>query len=614
MTDTPVFGRAFPAKPGFQSMEAWLVALLIATVFAIDGFTPLGFGIPFFYVLILWAALVWATPRQALAMAATGAALTVVGLFLSPEGHLRTDLTNRTITLFTLWFLAYFGTAYRKTIDTLHRRERELTDFVENAPVGIHWVAPDGTILGVNQEELDMLGYAREGYVGRNVIDFHVDREVAEDILAKLNANVPLKDCAARLRHKDGSTRHVLISCNGYQEDGRFIHSRCFTQDITDRVRAELAESESAQLAAANARLVEETAERGKAEQTLRERAELLRVTFDSAPAGIYMADPEGRYVKANLAYQRMVGHSEGELRGKNIFSLTHPDDLPQNHVLREELIAGKREFFQVEKRYCTRSGGLIWVRNTVSLIKDATGEPRFTVTVSQDITERKLAEQALQKSERRLRQALDEREHLSRDLHDHIIQAIYAIGMQLEVCQRLLHDSPKDTETRLAQAIGGLNGVIREVRHYISGSEPQVLSKPELGVELAKLVETISAMSTLRFRLKLDPLAAAWLTPQQAEHVLHIAREALSNAVRHSQAKHAELSLHGTDAGVRLEIRDDGVGFDPGAAGRDAGGLRNMQSRARQIGEQLETVSSPGQGTTIILHIPKENAIHDLR
>ena len=364
-------------------------------------------------------------------------------------------LTNRAITLFILWFLAYSGMAYRKAVDTVYHRERELSDFLANAPVGIHWVAPDGRILRANQEVLDMLGYAREEYVGRNVIEFHVDRKVAENILAKLNADVPLKECAARLRHKDGSMRHVLISCNSYLEDGRFIHSRCFTQDITDRVRAEFAESEQ-----------------------------------------------------------------------------------------RRSL-------------------------------------------------------------------ALEDRERLSRDLHDHVIQAIYAIGMQLEACQRRLRSDSKETATQLTQAVGGLNAVIRDVRQYISGSEPQILSKRQLRAELAKLVKAIRATGTLRFRLKRDPLIVTRLTPQQAEHLLHIAREAMSNALQHSHAKHAELSLHGTGAGIRLEIRDDGVGFDPDAAGRDAGGLHNMQSRARQTGGRLEIRSSPGQGATISLHIPNENTIH---
>src|SRR5712691_2977225 len=102
VTDTPVLGRAFLAEPGFHSRGSLVVALAITAVFAIDCVMPLGFGIPFFYIPILWVALAWATPRQALAIAAASSALSVVALFSSPEGNLPIGLTNRAITLFAL--------------------------------------------------------------------------------------------------------------------------------------------------------------------------------------------------------------------------------------------------------------------------------------------------------------------------------------------------------------------------------------------------------------------------------------------------------------------------------------------------------------------------------
>src|SRR5712691_6674272 len=143
-------------------------------------------------------------------------------------------------------------------------------------------------------------------------------------------------------------------------------------------------------LASVAASASQDAGEPRRTERQAREREELLRFTFDSAPVGIYMADLEEQYLKVNVAYQHMVGYSEAELRGKSIFSLTHPDDLPRNQALRAELIAGKREFFEIEKRYYAKSGKLIWVRNKVSLIKNTLGGPSITITVSQDITERK--------------------------------------------------------------------------------------------------------------------------------------------------------------------------------------------------------------------------------
>lgn len=121
----------------------------------------------------------------------------------------------------------------------LRRSQSELTDFFDNASVGLHWVAADGTILRANQAELDMLGYQRDEYVGRNIIDFHYDREVIEDILERLRAGEVLRDFEARLRCKDGSLKTVRIDSSAYFEDGKFVHSRGFTRDITERRRTE---------------------------------------------------------------------------------------------------------------------------------------------------------------------------------------------------------------------------------------------------------------------------------------------------------------------------------------------------------------------------------------
>lgn len=138
--------------------------------------------------------------------------------------------------------------AHRRQVEqALSRRERELSDFFENATEGLHMVGPDGMILWANEAELTLLGFSKQEYIGRHIAEFHVDREVIDDMLARLQRGESLFNHPARLRHKDGSIRHVLVSSNSYFEDGRFVYTRCFTRDITDR---KLAEEERARRAA----------------------------------------------------------------------------------------------------------------------------------------------------------------------------------------------------------------------------------------------------------------------------------------------------------------------------------------------------------------------------
>jgi PAS domain S-box-containing protein len=116
----------------------------------------------------------------------------------------------------------------------LRRSKQELEDFLEYAAEGLHWVGPNGIILWANRAELELLGYARDEYIGHHIAEFYVDQAAIADVLARLARNETLREYEARLRCKDGSIKHVLVSSNVLWHDGRFVHTRCFTRDITE--------------------------------------------------------------------------------------------------------------------------------------------------------------------------------------------------------------------------------------------------------------------------------------------------------------------------------------------------------------------------------------------
>lgn len=129
--------------------------------------------------------------------------------------------------------------ARRKEMENaLARRERELSDFLQNATEGIHQVAPDGTILWANKAELELLGYSADEYIGRNIRLFHADPKLIADILDRLGRGEELHDYESQLKHKDGSLRYVSINSSVYWEGDRFAYTRCFTRDITARKQA----------------------------------------------------------------------------------------------------------------------------------------------------------------------------------------------------------------------------------------------------------------------------------------------------------------------------------------------------------------------------------------
>jgi PAS domain S-box-containing protein len=126
-----------------------------------------------------------------------------------------------------------------KELARVLERERDLTDFIENASLGLHWVDADGKIIWANQAELDLLGYSREEYIGHQIAEFHVDADVIEDILRRLRNKETLRNYEARVRCKSGRIRDVQITSNVRWDDQRFVHTRCFTRDVTERKRYE---------------------------------------------------------------------------------------------------------------------------------------------------------------------------------------------------------------------------------------------------------------------------------------------------------------------------------------------------------------------------------------
>jgi PAS domain S-box-containing protein len=129
-------------------------------------------------------------------------------------------------------------TERKQAEEILRESEAELADFFDNAQVGLHCAGPDGTIVRANRAELELLGYAHDEYVGRHIREFHVDAAVADDFMRELACGGTIRAREARLRCKDGSVRNVLIDANVLWRNGRFIHTRCFTRDVTEQHRS----------------------------------------------------------------------------------------------------------------------------------------------------------------------------------------------------------------------------------------------------------------------------------------------------------------------------------------------------------------------------------------
>jgi len=270
-------------------------------------------------------------------------------------------------------------TERKRAEDALRQSEQELSDFFENATVGLHWVGPDGIILLANAAELELLGYSREEYVGRSIADFHVDADAIAEILQRLQAGEVVNDYEARLRCKDGSIRYVLINSSALWSEGKFVHTRCFTRDITARKRAE---------------------------EALRRSELRYRRLFETSRNALLILDGDtGSVIDANPFVTELTGFTRPELTGKQLWQLGLFEDSNSNYIslaqMREQ---GVVSYDQLSIK--TKAGIAAEVECVaVSYEMDGKEFVQFSI---HDITARVLAEEGLRAARDRFRSVVD--------------------------------------------------------------------------------------------------------------------------------------------------------------------------------------------------------------
>ena len=243
--------------------------------------------------------------------------------------------------------------------------EKKYRNLAETASIALHWVGPDGTILWANKAELDMLGYATDEYIGRNISEFHFDAPVIDDILQRLCRGERLREYEARLRAKDGSIRHVIIDSSVLSENGEFIHTRCFTRDVTERKIAE---------------------------QRVQQSEERFRALGTASAYVVYRMSPDWSEMW-QLDGRGFI--SDTEAPTKNWIDLyIHPDDQPTVLQAIQHAIKTK-SVFELEHRVRRIDGTLGWtLSRAVPLFKED-GEILEWFGAASDVTARRDAEEA---------------------------------------------------------------------------------------------------------------------------------------------------------------------------------------------------------------------------
>jgi signal transduction histidine kinase len=234
--------------------------------------------------------------------------------------------------------------------------------------------------------------------------------------------------------------------------------------------------------------------------------------------------------------------------------------------------------------------GGRAFTAEDVALVETFAGQASVALEYGR-------AQQELKKMA-----VLEDRERIAKELHDGVIQALFAVGMGLQGTAQVSRDP--EIERRIENAVEEMDRVIRDLRNYIFGLRPGILADRQLDQALRGLAEDFEQKSGVTTVVDVDPGVAAELASVAAD-VIQLVREALSNIGRHAMATTCRITLRRTEGGSLLEIDDDGVGFDVEEGTGRGFGLGNLRARAEALHGDLTIESVAGEGTTVRVRLP---------
>jgi PAS domain S-box-containing protein len=499
-------------------------------------------------------------------------------------------------------------TRRRRAEEELSRYAAEVADLYNNAPCGYHSLDKEGTFIAINDTELAWLGYSREEVVGRMKFSDIVtgqSLQTFEETYPRFMEQGWIRDLEFELVRKDGTSMWVLLSATAIKDaQGNFVASRSTFIDITERKRAE------------------ETHAR-------------LAAIVESSDDAILGTTLEGIITSWNRGAERIYGYPAEEVVGRPITVLAPPERADEIPAILRKVRRGERVDHYDTLRI-RKDGGRIYVSITVSPIRDSKGKVAGVSTVARDITEHKRAEEEIRRlnetlerrvaertaqlaeSKNELRDLLgkllvaqeEERRRVAYEVHDGLTQLAIATYHRLQV---FADDHPPGTtvgEGELDRVLWLARQTVEEARRVIEGLRPTALDEFGLGVAVRQQLEELERDG---WQTSYEEDLGEERLPSEVETALYrVAQEALTNARKHADAARAHVALRrSTPEMVRLEVADEGRGFDPSSLSQNAAGpgeqvgLSSMRERVALLGGVLELKSKPGAGTTVIAEVP---------
>jgi PAS domain S-box-containing protein len=463
----------------------------------------------------------------------------------------------------------------------LHEAEEHFRDLADKVPVMIWMSGMDGLSTYNNQRWLEFTGRSFQEQLGKGWADgvHHEDRQQCMEVYKHAFDRREPFQIEYRLRRHDGEYRWVLGSgVPRFNADGSFAGYMGSAIDVTELKRAMT---------------------------TLQESEDRFRLVANTAPVLIWMSGVDKLCIYFNQPWLDFTGRSlEAEL-GNGWAEGIHPEDLERCLDTYTKAF-DRHESFQIEYRLRRHDGKYRSILDS--------GVPRFNADGSFagyigsciDITEQKLAKEALSTVNQKLIQAHEEeRAEIARELHDDINQRLALLAISLEKVQHNPRSSKAEITKDIAEAVKqvqDLGSDVQALSHHLHSSKLEYLG---LAAAAAGFCREVSNRQEVEIDFHSENIPKD--LPKEASLCLfRVLQEAIQNATKHSGSRHFEVSLSGGSSEVELTVRDFGIGFDPEEAMKGRGlGLTSISERLKLVNGNLSIDSQPQHGTTLLARVP---------
>ncbi len=441
------------------------------------------------------------------------------------------------------------------------------------------FISEKGVCLDANQRAAELFGYDYNeliGIFGTDVIATESKARVEQNMLSGYE-----KPYEAVAQKKDGTKFHVEIRGKMMRYKDKDVRITVI-RDIDDQKRAA---------------------------QALLKSEKRYRDLFNSIPIGLYRTTPEGSILDVNPAMLNILGYPDrdGLLQVKSLDTYVDPDDRQQFQRLLEE----KGFVHDFEVRLCRHDGRNIWVTMNSTIVRDSDSRMTYYEGAMADISDRKASEERIHTLSQQLIQAQeDERQMISRELHDTVAQDLSVAKMECDLIYGELLNDRRPEAQRIKKISGALQKTILGVRNMSYNLRPPGLDKLGLVETIYRFCEDFSQMWDLPVDFQSVGLKNLKLDYGIQINLYRLVQEGLTNIRKHAAASRVTLKLAAAYPNIILRVEDNGRGFDVqervSATGQEKRmGLRSMQERVTLLDGEMRLKSKPGRGTKVFIKLP---------